>query len=122
MTHALAQFSPTNERIRRPILNPIRLAALLAAVLGVVLPSPALAYIGPGAGLGAIAVTVALLLGVVLLVIGLVWYPLKRLLKRNASGGRRVRSCAVVGPDRAGSPRRLEGGHGGAVLDDGQRA
>ena len=44
---------------------------------------PAMAYIGPGAGLGAIAVTVAMLLGVLLLVIGLVWYPLKRFLKRR---------------------------------------
>ncbi len=97
MTHALVQFSPTNERIRRPILNPIRLAALLAAVLGVVLPSPALAYIGPGAGLGAIAVTVALLLGVVLLVIGLVWYPLKRLLKRKT--GDAAKSVGKDGSD-----------------------
>lgn len=45
--------------------------------------APAQAYIGPGAGLGAVAVTVALVLGVLLLVIGLVWYPLKRLLKRG---------------------------------------
>jgi ABC-type transport system involved in cytochrome bd biosynthesis fused ATPase/permease subunit len=45
-----------------------------------------MAYIGPGAGLGAIAVTAALFLGVLLLVIGLVWYPLKRLLKRKKSG------------------------------------
>ena len=66
--------------------NPIPLAALPVAVLGVVLPGPALAYIGPGAGLGAIAITVALLLGVLLLVIGLAWYPLKRLLKRKTSG------------------------------------
>ena len=63
------------------MLNPIRLAALFATILGVVLSGPALAYIGPGAGLGAIAVTVALLLGALLLMIGLVWYPLKRLLK-----------------------------------------
>lgn len=39
----------------------------------------ALAYIGPGIGLGAIALAIALLLGVVMLVVGLVWYPLKRL-------------------------------------------
>ena len=46
-------------------------------------PNPAFAYIGPGAGLGAIAVTIALLLGVFLLVMGLVWYPLKRMLKKK---------------------------------------
>ena len=68
------------------MLNLVRLAALLATVLGIVLPGPAMAYIGPGAGLGAIAVTVALFLGVLLLVIGLVWYPLKRLLKGKTGG------------------------------------
>jgi ABC-type transport system involved in cytochrome bd biosynthesis fused ATPase/permease subunit len=52
-------------------------------MLGFTMPSTALAYIGPGAGLGAIAITIALVLGMLLLVIGLVWYPLKRLLKRK---------------------------------------
>ena len=52
---------------------------LLAALI--ILPTQSHAYIGPGAGLGAIAVTVALILGIVLLIIGLVWYPLKRALK-----------------------------------------
>lgn len=42
-----------------------------------------LAYIGPGAGLGAILFMVALALGVLLLVLGLVWYPLKRVLKNR---------------------------------------
>ncbi len=49
-----------------------------------VIPGPALAYIGPGAGLGAIAVMIALIVGVLLLVVGLVWYPLKRLLKSRS--------------------------------------
>jgi peptidoglycan/LPS O-acetylase OafA/YrhL len=44
-----------------------------------------LAYIGPGAGLGALIVTIALLLGAALLVIGLVWYPLKRVLKARTA-------------------------------------
>jgi hypothetical protein len=56
------------------------------------LPDHVLAYIGPGAGLGALIVTIALLLGAVLLLAGLVWYPLKRLRKGRAanaaSGGR----------------------------------
>jgi hypothetical protein len=48
--------------------------------------TPAHAYIGPGAGLGAIAVTLALLLGAVLLVVGFLWYPLKRMLRgRNGA-------------------------------------
>jgi len=64
--------------------SPFRHAAPLAAAV-VLLPGPALAYIGPGAGLGAIAVTAAVAFGLLLLVVGLVWYPLKRLLKRNRS-------------------------------------
>ncbi|AWI84978.1 hypothetical protein CEW88_14475 [Alloyangia pacifica] len=62
-----------------------RLAALLLLSFGMGLPDPAAAYIGPGAGLGAIAVTVAILLGVLLLIAGLVWYPLKRMLKSRAA-------------------------------------
>ena len=62
------------------------LAAILALSL---LASPAQAYIGPGAGAGAIAVTLALIVGAFLLVVGLVWYPLKRMLKRGKGGGSR---------------------------------
>ena len=65
----------------------MRLVALQLAVLGLVLPGPAHAYIGPGAGLGAIAVAVALILGLFLLVVGLVWYPLKRFLRNRANAG-----------------------------------
>lgn len=61
---------------------------LAAASLGIVVAtaSPAAAYIGPGAGLGAIAVTAALILGVLLLLTGLVWFPLKRAFKGRARG------------------------------------
>lgn len=62
---------------RRLTLN---VAALTFAV-GLALPAPAFAYIGPGMSVGAIAVTVALFLGLILLIVGFVWYPLKRLLK-----------------------------------------
>jgi hypothetical protein len=46
-----------------------------------------MAYIGPGAGLGAIALTVGLVLGVALLLVGFLWYPLKRILWKNKGGG-----------------------------------
>lgn len=65
------------------MLKSLRQVILPAIALGILLPNPALAYIGPGAGLGAIAITVALVLGVLLLIVGLVWYPLKRLIKGN---------------------------------------
>ena len=68
-------------------LHTIRHAA--ASLLLLAAPQPAFAYIGPGAVLGAIAVTIALVLGVILLLAGFVWYPLKRLMKgRKAPSSR----------------------------------
>lgn len=67
----------------------LRLSTFLVTVSGVLLPDPALAYIGPGAGLGAIALTIALVLGLLLLLVGLLWYPLKRLLKRKTRAAAR---------------------------------
>lgn len=53
-----------------------------------------LAYIGPGAGLGGLAIAIALFLGVLFLFVGLVWYPLKRMLN-----GRRQATAAGSGTD-----------------------
>ena len=58
--------------------------ACVALVALFMLPAgPADAYIGPGAGLGAFAVVLALGAGVLLLIVGLVWFPLKRMMKKN---------------------------------------
>ena len=43
--------------------------------------SSAMAYIGPGVGLGAIAASLAIILGVIFLFGALVWFPLKRRIK-----------------------------------------
>lgn len=77
--------------------NHLRAAALLTMGLGITVPDAALAYIGPGAGLGAIAITVALLLGVLLLIVGLVWYPVKRLVKGRR--GDRTKSAGTDGSE-----------------------
>ena len=58
-----------------------RLASLTAGL--VLLGTPAMAYIGPGAGLGAIGTVIAVIGAVLLMIVGFVWYPLKRLLKRG---------------------------------------
>ena len=55
--------------------------ATMAASL-VALPLSALAYVGPGLGAGALAAVLGVLAGIFLLVIGIVWYPLKMLYKR----------------------------------------
>lgn len=47
------------------------------------LATPAHAYIGPGAGLGAIFTLLAVVLGATLLLVGFVWFPLRRALRKN---------------------------------------
>ena len=58
------------------------------AVLVLVTPAPAWAYIGPGSGLSAIGAAFALVASVVVALVGFVWYPLKRVWRR-LTGGRR---------------------------------
>lgn len=65
----------------------IYIAFFLSCASSCLMPGPAFAYIGPGVGLGAIGVTVGLVLGVVLLVGGFVWYPLKRLFRNKKKKG-----------------------------------
>jgi hypothetical protein len=56
-----------------------KLTALIALVL--MLPGVASAYVGPGLGLGAIAVIVGVVLSVLIALIAIVWYPIKRRMK-----------------------------------------
>ena len=50
------------------------------------LPGAAEAYIGPGAGLSAIGSLLALIGAVLLAIVGFVWYPVRRLLRRGKAG------------------------------------
>ncbi len=45
------------------------------------MPEAAHAYIGPGAGLSAIGTFVAMVGAFLLLIVGFVWYPVKRLFR-----------------------------------------
>ena len=42
----------------------------------------AYAYIGPGLGLGAIGAFVGIIVAVFLAVVGVIWYPLKRMVRK----------------------------------------
>lgn len=56
------------------------LGAGTAIVLAVaIMPLPAAAYVGPGAGLSAIGSFLALLGAIAVTILGFVWYPLKRI-------------------------------------------
>jgi hypothetical protein len=46
-------------------------------------PSLAHAYLGPGLGAGTIAVVLGVLASVFLAIIGIIWYPIKRIFKRK---------------------------------------
>lgn len=51
-----------------------------------VLSAPALAYVGPGIGVGALGVLLGLLLSVVLALVSIFWYLPKRLLRKRKKG------------------------------------
>ena len=55
--------------------------ALTLSIVG--MPTTAHAYIGPGLGLGAIGMILALIFSVFLAVLAIVWYPIKRMLRKN---------------------------------------
>ena len=45
------------------------------------------AYVGPGLGIGVIAAILGALLTVILAIAGVVWYPIKRMLKKKKQAG-----------------------------------
>jgi prepilin signal peptidase PulO-like enzyme (type II secretory pathway) len=76
---------------------------VLAALL---LPGTASAYIGPGAGLSAIGSLLALIGAVLLAIVGFVWYPVRRLLRRGKTGkGSAPPAGKAAGEDPKDPPR-----------------
>lgn len=56
---------------------------IILACLLFTLPSVSQAYVGPGTGLSAIGSIIAFIGTVFLLLVGFLWYPIKRLIKRK---------------------------------------
>jgi len=71
---------------------------LAIAVIVAVVPAPAAAYVGPGAGLSALGSLLALIAAVFVAIIGFIWYPVKRLL------GKRRAPTAPSGSDASPTP------------------
>ena len=44
---------------------------------------PSSAYLGPGMGGGAIAATLGIIVAIIASIFGLIWFPLKRLIKKK---------------------------------------
>lgn len=57
--------------------------AVTGAALMLAIPTPALAYMGAGAGLSAIGSILSFLGVFALMLFGFVWYPIKRRFKKN---------------------------------------
>jgi hypothetical protein len=51
------------------------------------LTQPAFAYVGPGLGLGTLGVILGVIVSVLLAIVGIVWYPMKRLVRRMRAKG-----------------------------------
>ena len=75
---------------------------LAVAVFLLSLATSAEAYVGPGMGLGVVAAVVGFLTAILLAVAGLVWYPVKRMLRGKRppapAGAAEVRAGAAQGP------------------------
>ena len=60
--------------------------------------TPAHAYVGPGIGAGTLAIVLGILSSIFLAFVGIIWYPIKRLIKgRKASKGPPVEPDAPAG-------------------------
>ena len=58
---------------------------LVTAILCLALSPAALAYVGPGLGLGVLGAIFGVLAAIVLAIVGLFWYPIKRMLTKKNS-------------------------------------
>lgn len=73
--------------------------AIILVALWTLAPGEAEAYVGPGAGLSAIGSLLALVAAIVLGIVGFVWYPVKRLMRR-----RKALASGTPGPTPAAKP------------------
>ncbi|MEM7268686.1 MAG: hypothetical protein AAF401_05475 [Pseudomonadota bacterium] len=58
---------------------------LAAFLIAVAVPTLAMAYVGPGAGISAIGSLIALIAAVLLAIVGFLWFPLKRMLRKRSN-------------------------------------
>lgn len=64
------------------LISGLRTGAVAATLALALTASPAYAYLGPGLGLGSIGVVFGLIGSILLGIVSVVWYPIKRLVRR----------------------------------------
>ena len=60
-----------------------RIVLAISAFILIVTPSYAQAYVGPGLGVGVIGALLGGIMAIFLAFVGLLWYPIKRLLRKK---------------------------------------
>ena len=56
---------------------------LITLIVLILTSTSAFAYVGPGLGLGVIGVLLGAVVAVLLAIFGVIWYPMKRMLKKK---------------------------------------
>lgn len=76
-------------------MNKREIALGLVFAAAVLTPSMALAYIGPGVGAGAIAAVLGVLGSILLAIVAVLYYPIKRMMK-----GRKAKAAKASGDSK----------------------
>ena len=53
------------------------------SIIFIIIATPSFAYLGPGVGAGVIAATIGVIVAIFAALFGLIWFPIKRLLKEK---------------------------------------
>jgi hypothetical protein len=74
---------------------------LIVGIFLVSLAAAAEAYVGPGMGLGVLGAIVGFLAAFLLALVGLVWYPLKRMIRARRGGAVAADHAELADPEPA---------------------
>ena len=79
---------------RQYLMSKTFFSIVIFALAFAILPDPAMAYIGPGVGAGAIAAVIGVLGSIFLAIVAVLYYPIKRMMK-----GRKARAEKASQPN-----------------------
>jgi len=65
----------------------VRICIFMLSLVSIFYTAPALAYVGPGAGLTVIGSILAIFAAIFLAIAGFVWYPIRRMIRKRKNNG-----------------------------------